>query len=86
MEADYLKNLCKEDTFSVQITPIYNEDEILTVPLRTSRVRNCKFTVHGDPAQDTEFYWLVHASRGPINPEPYKSEVNVRGFGPYCWV
>ncbi len=41
------------------------------------------FTVYGEPGP---FNWLVHGTRGASNVEPLKSEVDVKGSGPYRWI
>ena len=41
------------------------------------------FNVYGE---NGKFNWVVFGKRGSINVEPLKSEINVKGFGPYKWV
>jgi hypothetical protein len=76
---EYVRNLAYD--FSVQLTPIYKGVEIKQ--LYSSRVVNNEFNVYGE---NTEFFWLVHGSRGVLNVEPYKSDVDVKGDGPYKWI
>jgi hypothetical protein len=66
--------------FTVQVTPIYN-GKVRT--LNVSEVENGVFTVYGEPGA---FNWLVHGIRGTVNVEPLKSEVDVKGSGPYRWI
>lgn len=66
--------------FTIQITPIYN-GKIIT--LNTSEVTTNKFTVYGE---NCKFYWNVTGKRNDINIEPFKSDVNVRGDGPYLYI
>ena len=68
--------------FTVQITPIYEPGQPIATYAST-KVVNGSFEVHGPPGS---FYWLVHGSRGGINIEPLKSEVTVRGDGPYKYI
>jgi hypothetical protein len=75
---DYLSNF--GFNFTIQITPIYSGKQIKQ--LYTSRVKNNSFTVYGE---NSEFYWLVHASRNNICVEPNKNDVSIKGFGPYKW-
>ena len=66
--------------FTVQVTPIYN-GKINTC--NASRVQKNQFTVYGP---NCEFDWIVHASRGPVFVEPKKSDVTVKGDGPYKYI
>ena len=77
---DYVKNLAYD--FSIQITPIYSGKKELK-PLQVSEVENNKFIVYGE---NTKFYWLVHAKRGDIVVEPLKTDVDLKGSGPYKWL
>jgi hypothetical protein len=62
------------------ITPIFS-GKIRT--LNVSLVRNNCFTVYGEPGP---FTWILYARRQGIEVEPFKSEVNVRGEGPYKYI
>jgi len=75
----YVDSLAKE--FTVQITPIYNGK--LCKQLHTSEVNNNCFTVYGE---NSKFYWLVHGKISDIQTEPFKENVNVKGYGPYKWI
>ena len=68
--------------FTVQITPVYEPGQPIGVYAAT-RVINGTFEVHGPPGT---FFWHVNASRRPIQTEPLKSEVTVRGDGPYKYI
>ena len=69
--------------FTVQITPIYNENISLEKNYSTSRVTNNLFTVYGN---NGEFFWHVTGTRQFISVEPNKTDVEVKGTGPYKWV
>ena len=69
--------------FTVQITPINDNEEESNINLSSSRVINGKFKVYG---KNCEFFWLVHATRNKIEVEPLKSSVKVKGDGPYKYI
>ena len=69
--------------FTVQITPIYEDDSDDNVVLKTSRVKDNSFTVHG---KNGSFYWVVYGQRGKVNVEPKKADVDVAGDGPYKYI
>jgi len=73
---DYVEYFATD--FTINVTPIGNP-RILGV----SRVKNGKFHVYGSLG---EFFWTVYAKRCNINVEPLKSEVNIKGDGPYRWI
>jgi hypothetical protein len=66
---------------TVQVTPIYNGKINI---LNASEVENNSFTVYGESS--CKFNWVVYGKRCSINTEPYKSDVNVKGSGPYLWI
>ncbi len=68
--------------FSVQITAIYNSDNIIS-NIRVSRVIDGKFTVYADGRGD--FFWTVFGKRHNIAVELCKDEINIQGNGPYKW-
>lgn len=74
----YVQALASDLT--VQITPIYNGK--INV-LNTSEVLNNKFTVYGE---NCKFYWHVTGKRSDVNVEPFKSDVEVKGQGPYLYI
>ena len=40
------------------------------------------FIVYGN---NGEFYWVVYGQRTTFNPEPNRSDIEVKGDGPYKW-
>jgi hypothetical protein len=64
--------------FTINLTPIGK-----CISLATSRVKNGKFEVYGEPC---EFFWTVYAKRGNVVVEPLKSSVKLNGDGPYKWL
>ena len=70
--------------FSVQITPIQeNEDEEIR-DFRASRVRDNKFKVFG---KNGCFFWHVYGNRDiNLNVEPNKSDYDIKNVGPYTWL
>ena len=64
--------------FSISITPI-GKPRTLSV----SEFENGKFEVFSTPG---DFFWVVYATRSDINVEPYKSDTNIKGSGPYRWI
>lgn len=66
--------------FTVHLSPIYGEAEgiISTLP------KEGKFTVRC--RKSGKFQWLVMGSRGDIEVEPLKKNVQVRGDGPYKYL
>jgi hypothetical protein len=75
---DYVDALAVDLT--VQVTPIYNGAVRI---LNASCVSNNKFTVYGDSG---DFHWHVYGRRLSVVVEPKKSDVDVRGEGPYRWI
>ena len=75
---DYVDALAVDLT--VQVTPIYNGSVRV---LNASCISNNKFTVYGDSG---DFHWHVYGRRLAIDVEPEKSDVTVRGEGPYRWI
>jgi hypothetical protein len=67
--------------FTIQLTPIYCGKKI--EQLYTTELEDNNFKVYGE---NCKFYWLVQGKRVNIEVEPYKSEVNVKGNGPYKWI
>ena len=54
------------------------------IDLYTSVIENNKFTVFGN--FNCEFYWMVVGERLPLDVEPNKKDVDVKGSGPYRWI
>ena len=75
---DYVEKLAFD--FTVQITPIYS-GKIVT--LNSGEVENNKFRVYGE---NSRFHWIVYGKRFDIEVEPNKSDVNVKGDGPYLYL
>jgi hypothetical protein len=76
---DYVDALATE--FTIQITPIYCGKKI--EQLYTSEVENNSFYVYGE---NCKFFWLVQGKRDDIQVEPLKSNVELKGSGPYKWI
>lgn len=66
--------------FTVQITPIYNGK--INV-LNASEIVDNKFNVYGE---NCKFYWQVIGKRLEIITEPFKTDVEVKGHGPYLYI
>ena len=66
--------------FIIQLTPIFDGKD--KKQLQTSEVNNYtnSFEVFGE---NGKFYWVVFAKRGEIMIEPNKSDIVVKGDGPY---
>jgi hypothetical protein len=77
---DYVSALATD--FSVHITPILDWDDNEVRILNTTRIKNNQFKVIGQPGK---FYWSVYGKRNSILVEPYKSQIQVKGEGPYKW-
>jgi len=74
----YVKNLAYD--FTVQITHI-SSGKVNTYG--ASEVENNQFTVYGPNGR---FFWMVNGTRGETVVEPLKTDVDVRGNGPYRWI
>jgi hypothetical protein len=72
---DYVSEFAWE--FTVQITPIYQQEPAL---LSVTKVENNQFKVYG---KNSKFFWHVYGKRSDIIVEPNKSDVTVKGHGPY---
>jgi hypothetical protein len=77
---DYVKKLAYD--FTIQVTPIYSGIRNLK-SLEVSEIEENSFVVYGE---NRKFYWLVHGKRNDIIVEPKKSDVDVKGNGPYKWI
>ena len=66
--------------FTIQITPIYNGKINL---LNSSEVLNNQFIVYGE---NCKFFWNVQGKRLDIDVEPFKTDVDVKGDGPYLYI
>jgi len=72
---EYTKNFYN---FTVQVTPINSR-----IVYGVSEVKDGKFKVLGD---NGKFFWTVQATRNEINVEPTKSDVVIKGDGPYTYI
>ena len=77
---DYVDKLATNLT--VQLTPIYDGDMYKPQYFATEVSAN-KFLVHG---VNGAFYWTVYGQRLSFAVEPNKSEVEIKGDGPYKWL
>ena len=75
---DYVANLATD--FTVQLTAVYDGIKVKTYNF--SEVENNEFTVYG---QNGKFHWLVIGKRHDIVVEPLKTDVELKGDGPYLW-
>jgi hypothetical protein len=66
--------------FSVQVSSIFNGN---INNYNVSEVIDNKFTVYGN---NGKFYWMVYGTRQEIDVDPNKSDVVVKGEGPYLWI
>ena len=69
--------------FTAHVTPLYSANSDDSKQLRVSDVENGSFNVHGSNGR---FNWVVYGERAAINVEPLKSEVELKGTGPYKWI
>ena len=76
---DYVEKLAGE--FTIQLTPIYSGKKI--EQLCATEVMNNEFKVYGE---NCKFCWLVQGKRHNIEVEPFKTNVEVKGYGPYKWI
>jgi hypothetical protein len=67
--------------FTTNITAIY--DGKIKVFAVSEVNKNGFFNVYGE---NGKFNWVAIGKRDVINIEPFKTEINVKGFGPYKWV
>jgi hypothetical protein len=78
---NYVNNLATD--FTIQTTPIYDKDTTAPIVYRVTEVIDGKFVVFGPPGK---FFWHVYGKRVDIEVEPRKSNVTVKGSGPYKWI
>jgi len=78
---DYVDKIATNLT--INVTPIYDEMNNISVSLCCSRVKNNKFNVYG---KNCEFFWIVYGKRLTIEVEPHKISSNLKGNGPYTWI
>ena len=77
---DYVDKLATNLT--VQLTPIY-DGNIYKPQYFAGEVTGNKFEVHG---VNGAFYWTVYGQRLSFIVEPNKTEVEIKGDGPYKWL
>ena len=70
------------NNFTVQLTPLYIPGQPSNI-YTTTDVIGGQFTVYGPPG---EFFWHVHGSRGSLVTEPLKTNVTIKGDGPYKYI
>ena len=72
---------------TVHVTPIYNGvlEHVLLLASIIDSEKNT-FTIYSTNGINSKFYWIVHGTRLDIDVEPNKSDVNVKGSGPYKWI
>ncbi len=74
--------------FTVNVTPVIDAATEYIPTLACSRVKQGKFKVF--TATQTllpcTFDYLVFGNRFPIQVEPKKTDVQVKGTGPYTWI
>jgi hypothetical protein len=71
------------NNLTVQLTQINSNRDDEFARLRAGRVTVQGFPVYGDPC---EFAWHVYGTRSRIDTEPLRSEVVVKGDGPYRYL
>jgi hypothetical protein len=77
--------------FTVHVTHLLEDEEnedideanIVQLHYSAGNVKEGKFKVYGP---NGKFYWVVYGQRLPVNVEPLKSSVEVKGTGPYRWI
>lgn len=78
---DYVASFAKN--FTISVTGIYNKETKVSPYYTTDEFENGSFTVYG---LNGKFYWVVYGERSQITAEPNKSDVEIKGFGPYRWI
>jgi hypothetical protein len=69
--------------FTVSVSGIFNETTQIISTYNASEVEKGRFRVYGPPGK---FHWLIYGERAPVEVEPLKSSVEVKGTGPYKWI
>ena len=75
---DYVCDFARD--FTIKVTSIYDGTPPKTYS--AGEIINNRFTVYGGNGC---FYWMVTGRRGNIIVEPNKSDIIVKGDGPYRW-
>jgi hypothetical protein len=78
---DYVDKFARD--FSIQITPIFNKKTKKITTCNVGEVEDNTFEVFGE---NCSFYWLLFASRGDVEVEPNKADVELHGDGPYTYL
>ena len=79
---NYVDVLAKNVT--AYVTPVFNDENYKSNRnLGVGEFSNNKFTVYGKPGK---FNWVLYGERNNINTEPNKSDVELKGHGPYKWI
>jgi hypothetical protein len=69
--------------YSVQVTPIFNKETKKVVNCNVGDIVGNTFEVYGE---NCSFYWVLFASRGDVEIEPNKADVQLHGDGPYTYL
>ena len=77
---DYLRHI--GSNYTINITRIYSGKKQIE-SYETSEIEDNSFTVYGS---NGSFFWTVFAERQKINVEPNKSDVVLKGDGPYKYI
>jgi hypothetical protein len=87
---NYINKLCMKDEYTVTVTPIFDYDEkdftthnLNNIKLMASTVKDGKFKVYGTKCK---FNWVVFGKRFSIETSQSKSNVTLRGIGPYTYL
>ena len=62
---------------------IFDEDNDTDGIYKVTEVKDGKFRIYGPKGRVN---WIVYGSRGDIEVEPLRSNVDVKGNGPYKWI
>lgn len=84
---DYFPALVRADSESVQVTAVLEDEDEAIGAVAATRVKDGRFVIRGEAFQTVA--WHVTATRADVPPleiEPLKRDVRVRGDGPYRYV
>jgi hypothetical protein len=70
--------------FTVNITPILEEEETELKIMNATNVKNGSFRVLSN--ESGKFHWIVYGKRHSIETEPRKTDKKLHGDGPYQWL
>ena len=68
--------------FTIQLSPIYDPNNEYP-NIQSSDIENNSFVVYGE---NCKFFWVVQGTRNEIETEPLKTDVEVKGDGPYKYI